>query len=66
MLITIMAARIKVIASAMKSMFVDFGDKARIAPASPNPMAPASIVVAATIAFAFPTCPGGTNPGIAA
>jgi hypothetical protein len=47
-------------------MFVEPGDKAKIAPANPKPIAPASIEVAATIALALPTCPGGTNPGIAA
>src|SRR5450631_124555 len=66
MLNTIAAASAKVIASATKSMLVDFGESAKIAPASPNPTAPASIVVAATIALAFPTCPVGTRLGIAA
>src|SRR5580692_746920 len=68
MLNTIAAASTNVIASATKSMLgVDFaGDSAKIAPARPNPIAPASIEVAATIALAFPTCPAGTRVGIAA
>jgi hypothetical protein len=64
--VTIAAASRNVIASATNSMLVDLGDSAKIAPARPNPTAPASIVVAATIAFAFPTWPDGTRPGIAA
>src|SRR6266851_3881018 len=66
MLRMITAARAKVMASATNSMLVDFGERAKIAPARPNPIAPASIVVAATIALALPTCPVGTRPGIAA
>src|ERR1700693_4649933 len=68
MLKTIAAARTKVMASATKSMLgVDFGgERAKIAPATPNPMAPASIEVAATMALALPTCPAGTRLGIAA
>src|SRR5260370_38977472 len=59
------AARAKVIARETKRRFVDLGDKARIAPAKPNPRAPVSMVVAATIALAFPICPTGTRLGIA-
>src|SRR5487761_485794 len=68
MLKTIAAASTKVIASATKSMLgVDLaGDSVKIAPARPNPIAPASIDVAATMAFALPTCPDGTRLGIAA
>src|SRR6266853_886115 len=68
MLNTIAAASTNVIASATKSMLgVDLGgDSARIAPAMPNPMAPASIEVAATMALAFPIWPAGTRFGIAA
>src|ERR1700716_1377284 len=56
----------KVTASAIKSMFVEVGKKPRIPLAIPKPTAPASIDVAATIAFALPTCPAGTRFGIAA
>src|SRR5258708_11155835 len=63
---TIAAASANVIASATKSMLVYLGESANKAPANPQPTAPSSIVLAATIALALPTCPAATRPSIAA
>src|SRR3989442_9111041 len=63
---TIVAASANVRASATNNILVEFGFHANMAPANPKPTAPASIVVADTIALALPTCPGGTRAGIAA
>src|SRR5438105_2960536 len=60
------AAIAKVAASTKNKTVGEPGCNERIAPARPNPRALATIVVAATIAFALPTCPTGTRPGIAA
>src|SRR5438046_5724253 len=60
------AASTKVVASAINRMFIDVGNRVRMAAATPKPTAPVSMLVAATIAFAFPIWPGGTRLGIAA
>jgi hypothetical protein len=51
---TMIAAIANVDASARKRMVVDLY-RARIAPATANPIAPASMLVAVTIELAFPT-----------
>ncbi len=63
---TIMAARANVAASAQKSIVSDCCERLSTAPAKAYPAAPAIIVVATRSAFAFPICPAGTRPGIAA
>ncbi len=61
----IAAAKAKVAASA-KNKYISDPEMLNMALAKAKPTAPASMVVATMRAFAFPTWPAGTRPGIAA
>src|ERR1700737_4804809 len=65
-MVNVIAAAIAKVAPSTRNNRVVEPVHAKIAPATANPVAPASMPVAATMALALPTCPVGTKMEIAA